>query len=85
MWLKESEELTNYLALSLLRNYQFFFVRERHELGDSNAGKMHEHSTLASPLTREANLKIAIVFPGGTFSVSSLSCHLEHKSFIPRK
>jgi len=46
---------------------------------------MHELSTLASTLTREANLKMAIVFPGGASSVSSLSCHLERKRFITRK
>jgi len=46
---------------------------------------MHEHSTLASTLTREANLKMAIVFPGGASSVSSLSCHFERKRFIIRK
>jgi hypothetical protein len=43
---------------------------------------MHEHSTLASTLTREANLEMAIAFPGGASSVSSLSCHLERKRFI---
>jgi hypothetical protein len=46
---------------------------------------MHELSTLASTLTREANLKMAIVFPGGASSVSSLSCHLERKRFIIQK
>jgi hypothetical protein len=46
---------------------------------------MHEHSTLASTLTREANLKMAIVFPSGDASLSSLSCHLERKRFIIRK
>ena len=38
-----------------------------------------------STLAREANLKMAIVFPGGVCSVSSLYCHLERKCFIIRK
>jgi hypothetical protein len=46
---------------------------------------MNEHSTLANTLTREANLKMAIVFPGGASSVLSLSCHLEGKRFNMRK